>query len=194
MGRLNRTVAPMGFRDLASLLTDVSLTWPERLARLQGWRGADAACAAAAPLAQRLAPAVCAVGSAVGAALQSPLVLSFFALTALVGAVAPNHPVEAAYNRWARGRGRSTLPPNRAAKRLGCAIGAVLLGGAAIAYGVGSPTAGLFLAIVLAATATFVAITGVCIPSMIFTIAWGSERGAALRLLNAPQAEHAVTR
>lgn len=96
-----------------------------------------------------------------------------------VGALAPNHPFESLYNRRAARRGRTTLPPNRAAKRLGCAIGVVFLGGAAVAYSAGAATLGLVLALVLAATAAFVAITGICIPAMIFTIVWGSERACA---------------
>ena len=172
----------MALNEVTSLLTDRSLSWAQRLTRLQGWRGADAECAAAAPIAQRIGPAVCAVGAFLGAALGSPAVLAVFAGTALVGVVAPNHPVEVLYNRWASRQGRPVLPPNRAAKRLGCAIGVAFLGGAAIAYATGATTVGLTLAVVLGTTAAFVAITGICIPSMIFTALWGAERATASQL------------
>ena len=175
----------MAVRDLTSLLADRSLTWPQRLTRLQGWRGHDAACADAAPLAQRIGPAVCALGAGLGAVLESPAVLAVFATTALIGAVAPNHPFEAVYNRWAEPRGRRRLPPNRAAKRLGCAIGVAFLGGAAVAYAIGAATAGLVLTLVLGVTAAFVAITGICIPSMIFTVARGVEQATAASLIGA---------
>ena len=175
----------MTIREVTSLLTDESSTWGHRLARLQGWRGADAECAAAAPTAQRVGPAVCAVGAFLGAATRSPVVLAIFAGTALIGAVAPNHPFEVVYNRWAARRRRPTLPANRAAKRLGCAIGVVFLGGAAIAYASGATAVGLVLALVLGATATFVAVTGICVPSMVFTAVWGAERASTPGLFSA---------
>lgn len=173
----------MTVRDVTSLLTDRSLTWTRRRTLLQGWRGEDAACADAAPVAQRIGPAVCATGAGVGALLESPAVLGLFAATALVGAVAPNHPFEAVYNRWRRTRGLHGLPANRAAKRLGCAIGAVFLGGAAMAHVFGAGTLGTVLAVVLGATATFVAITGICLPSILFTIVWGVERATGGQLI-----------
>ena len=161
-------------------------------ARLQGWRGADATCADNAKGAQRLGPAVCAAGALAGAALESPVVLGAFAVTAVMGALAPNHPVESLYNRWASRRGRATLPANRAAKRLGCAIGVAFLGGAALAYAVGATTLGLVLASVLTGTATFVAITGICLPSMLFTVLWGVER-AVLRASSRPRGSASVS-
>lgn len=143
----------------------------------------DAERADRAAAAQRLAPAMCAAGAAGGAVTESPLVLAAFAVTAFVGAVGPHHPFESVYNRWAGRRRRPTLPPNRAAKKLGCAIGAGLLAGAAGAYIVGAATLGFVLAAVLGATATFVALTAICIPSMIFTAVWGVERACRPNLL-----------
>jgi hypothetical protein len=175
----------MSISDLTRLLGDSSLTWTERRTRLQGWRGSDATCADHAEGAQRLGPAACAAGALTGAVLESPIVLGAFAATALVGALAPNHPFESLYNRWASLRGRAALPANRAAKRLGCAIGVGFLGGAAVAYAVGATTLGLVLALVLAGTAAFVAITGICLPSMIFTVVWGAERACAPSLIAA---------
>lgn len=173
----------MTVRDVTSLLSDRSLTWTRRRSLLQGWRGEEAACADAAPAAQRIAPAVCALGAGIGLVLGSPAVLGLFAATAVVGAFAPNHPVEMAYNRMARARGRATLPANRAAKRLGCAIGTVFLGGAAVAYALGAPAVGAVLAAVLGVTAAFVAVTGICVPSIIFTVVWGVDRATGRHLL-----------
>ena len=175
----------MSVHDLRALLGDTSLTWTERRTRLQGWRGPDADRADAAPVAQRLAPAICAIGALAGAVTGSPLVLGTFAATAVAGAIAPNHLFESLYNRWASGRGRSTLPPNRAAKRLGCAIGAAFLGSATIAYALGASTVGLVLALVLGTIAAFVAVTGICVPSILFTLLWGAERGSAASLVAA---------
>jgi hypothetical protein len=173
----------MSLHDLRSVLGDTSLTWTQRRTRLQGWRGAEADSADLAVVAQRVGPAVCALGAFAGAALASPPVLAIFAVTALAGAVGPNHPVEGLYNRWARARSRPALPANRAAKRLGCAIGAVFLGGSAIAYAAGASSLGLVLAIVLGATAAFVAVTGICVPSMLFTMLWGADRACARHLV-----------
>jgi hypothetical protein len=182
----------MTVRDLSRVLGDPSLTWTQRRTRLQGWRGHEAECADAAVGAQRIGPAVCAAGALAGAALQSPILLLAFAITAVMGALAPNHPVEWLYNLSAGPRGRPTLPANRAAKRLGCAIGVIFLGGAAAAYALGATTLGLVLALTLAGTASFVAITGICLPSMIFTVLWGSERGACPRLVGGDRLDNRV--
>lgn len=79
--------------DLSNILADPERDWDTtRLARLQGWRGADARQAVNAKWAQRLAPAACGLGALAGALLSSPLVVGFFAATAVVGTLAPNHP------------------------------------------------------------------------------------------------------
>lgn len=183
----------MSMRELTSLLRDDSLTRAQRLSRLQGWRGVDAARAEGAPLAQRIGPAVCAAGALLGAALQAPLVLAVVAATALAGAVAANHPFEVACNRWVVHRGGRRLPANRAAKRFGCAIGVVFLGGAALAFAYGATTLGLALSLVLGCTAAFVAVTGVCVPSMVFTLVWGAERAAAPGLFGAFRARDSAS-
>lgn len=171
--------------ELTALLGDTSLTWTERRTRLQGWRGPEAHQADANPGAQRIAAAVCAVGALAGAATGSPPLLGVFAATALVGAFAPNHPFEWLYNRVASTSGRGQLPANRAAKRLGCAMGVVFLGGSAVAYALGAATLGLVLALVLGGTAAFVAATGICVPSIVFTALWGSHRATAPSLVAA---------
>jgi hypothetical protein len=178
----------MSLRDLTSVLGDPSLTWAERRTRLQGWRGDEAECADRAPVAQRVGPAGCAVGAGIGVAFESPPVLAAVAATAVVGALAANHPFEVVYNWWARRRGGVALPPNRAAKRLGCAMGVVFLGGSALSYAVGASTAGFVLGAVLGGTAAFVAATGICVPSAIFTVLWGVDRGCEPNLVAAATA------
>jgi hypothetical protein len=172
-----RTRTPRGARELAFLLSDRRLTWGLRLAHLQGWRGSDATQAAAAQRAQRLAPALCAVGAIVGAALASPFVLALFAATAVIGAVADHHPFEVAYNAAARKLELPVLPANRAAHKLGCVMGIAFLGGAAVAFGLGAVTVGVILAGTMGATGIFVAISGICVPSMMFTLVLGADRG-----------------
>lgn len=163
-------------RDVGRILGDRERSWDARLARLQGWRGAEAEEASTARTAQRLGPAVCAVGALVGALLGSPPILAIFAVTALIGAVAPNHPLERLYNAWAGRNGRPCLPANRAARRLGCAIGFVFLAGAAVAFAAGASVLGFVLALVIAVTAAFVATSRICVPSMLFTVIWGAEK------------------
>lgn len=180
--------------DLSSILADHERDWNTRLARLQGWRGADTRQAVNAKWAQRLAPAACGLGALAGALLTSPLVVGFFAATAVVGTLAPNHPVEMIYNALARRQGRDPLPANRAAKRLGCAIGVLLLGGSAVAFVLGATTVGVVLALVMAVTALFVAATGICVPSVMFTLVWGAERGACPTLARAARTGRVETR
>ena len=63
-------------------------------------------------------------------------------------------------------------------------MGVVFLGGAALAYAAGAVTLGLVLALILGATATFVATTGICVPSMLFTVLWGTERACSAGLVS----------
>lgn len=89
------------------------------------------------------------------------------------------------YNVVARRWGRDPLPANRAPKLLGCAIGVLLLGGSAVAFTAGATTVGVVLALVMAVPALFVAATGICVPSIVFTPAWGAERGTCPTLARA---------
>jgi hypothetical protein len=164
-------------RDVTALLGDTSLTWTERRTRLQGWTGPDAVQADAVPAAQVIAAGMCAIGATAGAITGSPLLLTAFAATALVGVFAPNHPFEWLYNHAVASPRR--LPPNRAAKRLACVMGVVFLGGSALAYAVGASTLGLVLALVFGGVAGFVAATGICVPSIVFVTFWGTTSGAA---------------
>lgn len=162
--------------DLRELLTDPRFDWPTRLARLQGWRGAELDQAVGAGWALSIAPAVCGVGSLVGGLLQSSVVLGLLGLTALIGVVAANQPFETLYNALAPRWGRVPVPRNRAAKRLGCFLGTAHLVGAVVAFELGAPGVGLVLSLSLGGLASFVALSGICVPSMLFTMLFGAER------------------
>jgi hypothetical protein len=164
------------YQDVNSILTDSEFDQDMRLVRLQGFRGADADQALRSSVGGRLAPAVCGLGAVLGVLLESPLLLGALALTAVIGVLAANHPVESLYNAFARRRGTAEVPVNRAGRRLGCFIGALFLGGAAIAYASGATAAGAVLALSLGSLALFVAATNICVPSIIFTLIRGSER------------------
>lgn len=166
--------------ELRLVMTGEPAVWR---ARLQGWRGDDLDAAVRAGRLGRLAPAACGVATLAAAATSSvPLTLAVLA-TALVGIVAPNHPVETLANAMARRSGRATLPANRAAKRLGCAIGSLHLAGGAVALAVGATVLANVLLVSLGVLAVVVAATGICIPSMIYTLQFGARRATAARLL-----------
>lgn len=180
------------FDEVRNLLSDRRFDWSTRLIRLQGWRGKDARQAIAAGWAHRLAPGVCAAGGLVGALLASPVVLGFFGATAVIGTFAANHPVEAVYNALAPRWGRTRMPSNRAAKRLGCLLGSVHLLGAAVAFAYGLSWLGFALALPLAGLAAIVAVTGLCIPSIVYTIPFGAEAATAPSLWGRGPAELAA--
>ena len=181
------------YTDLKEVLTNEKFDRETNLLRLTGWRDEEVTQAAEAGWLIRLAPAVCALGAAVGVWFQSPGVLAFFALTAIVGVFAPNHPVEVVANAVAVRFGRTPQPPSRAGRRLGCLMGTVMLGGAAIAYAAGAPVLGASLALPLSVVATFVATTNICVPSMILTLLAGSQSCTRPQLVSIPGRRQAVT-
>ena len=172
-----------GVQQLTTLLRDDRYAPSTRLLRLQGWRGTELREAVAAGQAHRLAPAFCAVGAAAVAVTGSAWLAAVLAVTAVVGVFARNHPVETVYNTVVSHLGRPTIPRNKAAKRLACALGTAFLGGSAAALAFGADGLGRGLAGVFAVVAAFVTVSNVCIPSMIFVGLWGSERSTSDRLI-----------
>jgi hypothetical protein len=168
--------------DLRSIIAEPGRTRPQRLLRLQGWRGAELAAATRAGAAHRLAPATCATLALVVAVTGSLPVAVFTLMTAVVGVFAANHPVETAFNRFARHTGRNQVPANRAAKRLGCLIGTLFFAAGSAAIVVGHIVAGRVIVGAMATVATLVAVTNVCVPSILFTLVWGSNRATARTL------------
>jgi hypothetical protein len=171
--------------ELTELLTDPETERPTRLLRLQGWRGDDLACALDSGNATRLGPASCAV-MAFGVAVTGSVPLAVIAgATALIGAFASNHPFEMAYNAVARRTGRTPVPANRAAKRLGCAIGTLMLAVSAVALATGATALGVGVAAFLGALAAFVAASNICVPSIMFTLLFGERKATAATLVSA---------
>lgn len=173
------------FGELTTLLTDNRHDRSTRLLRLQGWRGIDLDAAHRSGAAARLGPVFCAAGSLAVAATASVPVLAVLWLTAVIGTFAANHPVETGYNLVAGRIGRHPLPRNRAAKRLACLLGVLFLGASLLAFSAGSPAAGRIIAGVMGAVAAFVAVTGICVPSVVFTLLWGTRRAMAPSLVAA---------
>jgi len=172
------------YQDLHSILTDDDFDRDMRLTRLQGFRGAEADRALRAGIGGRLAPALCGVGAILGVVFASPLLLAILAFSAVIGTFAANHPIETTCNVFARRRG-TEVPPNRAGRRLGCFSGAILLGGAAVAYVAGAPVVGAVLGLSLGVLAIVVAASNICVPSIILTLLRGSNHTKLLALFPA---------
>lgn len=172
-----------GAKQLKAVLGDDRFDRSTRLLRLQGWRGTELTCAIGAGQAHRIAPGFCAIGAAAIAVTGSVWLAAALMSTAIVGIFARNHPVETLYNAVASRTGRSTIPRNKAAKRLGCAMGTLFLGGSAVAFALGADVLGRGLAGTFAVVGGFVAVTNVCVPSMIFTTLFGAERAQADKLV-----------
>jgi hypothetical protein len=168
--------------QLAEIFGNREVDWPTRLLLLQGWRGEELTQARRAGFAHRLAPAFCAAGAAVTALTASAWLAAALMATAIVGVFARNHPGETIYN-WLTPRiGGTAIPRNKAAKRLGCAIGTLFLAGSFLAFVFGADSLGSVIAGTFAAIAALIAVTKICVPSMIFTLIWGTERATADRL------------
>jgi len=165
------------------LLTEADVDLATRKARLQGWRDNDLdAALAAAPIAHRVGPIGCGLMALATAATGSMALLALTLATAMVGIVASNHPLELAYNIVARRRVLVPLPANRAAKRLGCFVGSIHLVVAAVALTLGAPAVATVSLVVLGVLALFVGTTGICVPSVLYTVLFGAERGTRARI------------
>ena len=178
------SAASSNFASLKGVLTDPSHDRRVNLLRLQGWRGdklEDSHRTAA--FAHKLAPAACGGLSLIAAVTGSMALVLATLATALIGVVARNHPFETVYNAIARRTGGQPMPANRAAKRTGCAVGSVFLAGAAIAWVVGLDMLGTVLLVTLGSLASFVAVTGFCVPSMMFVLLFGAERSTCPYLI-----------
>jgi hypothetical protein len=184
---INSTISDLeqsNFTDLKSVLTDPEFDRQSRLLRLQGWRGSDLEAAVrAGSYAHRIAPGSCAALAWVVAFTGSLPIALVTLLSAIIGVFAANHPLESAYNVIARRRGGSPIPPARAGKRLGCFMGTIFFGAASVAFVLDYVAAGRIIVGIMAAVATVVAVTNVCIPSIILTLTFGKARVACPLLI-----------
>jgi Domain of unknown function (DUF4395) len=171
--------------DVRQILADPSRSRPVRLLRLQGLRGERLTQAVAAGWSIRIGPAACAAIGAVALIAASPLLYGIAAGLAGLGAVLPNHSIELAYVAWARRTGRTAPPPNRAGRRFGCLVASIcfLLAG----WGLSHDVAVLFWTFgsVMVAMPAFVAATNLCVPSLVFTAMFGTERATCPTLATA---------
>ena len=88
----------------------------------------------------------------------------------------------------ARRTGGHPIPANRAAKRTGCFMGSLFLAGAGLALATGHGSVATVLLVMLGSLAWFVGTTGICVPSIVYTLSFGAERGTARRIFGPPTA------
>jgi hypothetical protein len=122
----------------------------------------------------RLAPAICAVWTAVGTVLASPAVLWSLVPFAVLGAATRGHPFDAIYNHGIRRLLRTpALPPYRAPRRFACAVATVWLTITGLAFAVGWWTVGSVLGAGLVVAALVPTTTDFCIPSFVYGLLFG---------------------
>jgi len=127
----------------------------------------------------RFTPALCGLIVAAGTLMAEPWVFFALAPIAAAGAVFPVHPFDLAYNYGLRRlTGTPPLPSNGRPRRFACGVASVWILAIGISFAVGAPAAGYLLGALMAAVATLVATTHICIPSMVYRAAF---RRAATR-------------
>lgn len=147
---------------------------------IQGFTCADDATLARTQRWLRWSPGLCAAIAAAGTALASPAVLWALAPFAALGAVLTFHPFDLIYNLGVRRlTGGPALPPNGAPRRFACGLGSAWLVVTGALFAGGYDGAGYVLGAALVATATLVASTHVCIPSLVYRALFG--RGDLVR-------------
>lgn len=164
--------------DARLILTDPTFDRNRRLLRLQGQRGPRLEQAVAAGWAIRLGPAQCAAFGALAILVADPGLYLALAFASTVGAATRYHPVEWLYSWWTVRQGRVSPPPNRAGRRFGCLLGAVCFFVAGVALAVDAGWLFWPNALLLVALPAYVAVTNLCVPSLILTLLLGSERAA----------------
>ena len=136
----------------------------------QGYVGVGERTLADIQFGLRFSPALCAAGVAAGTALASPLILAAMMATAIVGASTPRHPFDWLYNYGVRhALGKPAIPRNAAPRRFSCAVASVWLVGTIGAFLAGWDVAGYILGAGMAGMAAFVAVTHICLPSLVYT-------------------------
>jgi hypothetical protein len=141
---------------------------------IQGFDAVDDAVLAETEMWIRLSPALCAGIAAAGTALASPWTLVALAAVAALGAALPFHPFDLAYNLGIRRVLSSPqLPRNRAPRRFACGMASAWLLVTGALFGAGYGVAGYVLGFTFVGTATLVATTHICLPSIMFRTACG---------------------
>jgi hypothetical protein len=111
----------------------------------------------------------CASILTVGVVLASPWIIWSLAAIAISTVFLPSHPFNYAYNYGVRHMtGTCPLPRGTVQGKFSCGVGGVWLIATGAAFFTGATTVGYVLGGVMAAMATLVATTHICIPSMVY--------------------------
>jgi hypothetical protein len=175
----------MSFAEVRTILTDPNYDRQRRLLHLQGQRGTGVEQGVAAGLAIRIGPAQCAISGLLALVAANAGLYALLGVASVVGVVGRRHPVEWVYSWWAVRSGRVPPPPNRAARRFGCFLGAASFFLAAFALVIGSAWLFWPFALILIALPAYVAVTNVCVPSLLFAILLGADRASCPSLPSA---------
>jgi len=125
----------------------------------------------------RLPYVLCATLAITGVALASPLMLWALAPIAALSAIFPVHPFDLIYNLGIRHlRGTGPFPKRGVPARFACGMGAAWLIATGFVFQSGNMTMGYVLGGVLAAMATLVAVTNICIPSITYRMIFGAPK------------------
>jgi hypothetical protein len=104
-----------------------------------------------------------------GVALASPWVVWGLSAMAITTVFTPSHPFNYLYNHGVRHlTGTRPLPRNTAQGKFACGVAGIWLIATGAAFFVGATTLGYVVGGVLAAVATLVATTHICIPSRVY--------------------------
>ena len=141
--------------------------------QLQGFNLDDEALAEIGPW-MRWPYVFCASILIAGVVLASPWVIWTLATVAISTVFLPSHPFNYVYNHGVRYlTGTRRLPPGTVQGKFACGVGGVWLLATGAAFYTGATTVGYVLGGVMAAMATLVATTHVCIPSIIYKALFG---------------------
>lgn len=134
----------------------------------------------------RFSPALCLGGTIAGTLTRSWPVFGALAIVALIGWLLPaGHPFDLLFNRVVRPLVRGdALPPNPPPRRSAFLMAVPVLGGAALAFGLGAAPLGYTLAAFQLAGCAIYVLTGLCVASWLFGTTLGRPvRWAVIRLV-----------
>ena len=119
----------------------------------------------------------CAALAITAVSMASPVMLWSLAVIAALAALFPVHPFDLIYNHGIRHlRGTGPFPKRGAPARFACGMGAVWLIATGFVFQSGNMTLGYVLGGILAAMATLVGLTNICIPSIMFRRLFGAPK------------------
>jgi hypothetical protein len=123
----------------------------------------------------RLTPALCGTLGAVALVTASAGLAFALAAIAALGVILPRHPFDAIYLLGFRRRsGSAAIPVYAAQRRFACAIACALLLVTGVCFSAGATTAGRLMSSALVLVGSIHAVSGFCVPSWIYNLAFGS--------------------